>query len=83
MHLKLAVKFLAVVFFVFLALFLWLQPTSTMQILWNIGQEIIMEKNQKEDKQAIVHITRQDGTSLKLPIETYLEGVIGLSLIHI
>ena len=79
---KIAVKFLLVLSIILVSFFLWLNMGTSSPILWNTGKESVQEQNKKEkdkakDKEQTVHITRQDGTSLKLPLETYLEGVIG------
>ena len=79
---KIAVKFLLVLSIILVSFFLWLNMGTSSPILWNTGKESVQEQEKKDkekakDKEQTVHITRQDGTSLKLPLETYLEGVIG------
>ena len=79
---KTAVKFLLVLSIILVSFFLWLNMGTSSPILWNTGKESVQEQEKKDkekakDKEQTVHITRQDGTSLKLPLETYLEGVIG------
>ena len=75
---KIAVKFLLVLSIILVSFFLWLNMGTSSPILWNTGKESVQEQEKKDkekakDKEQTVHITRQDGTSLKLPLETYLE----------
>lgn len=71
---------------ILLSFILWIHSSSSNNILWNSKkQDTDSEKPKKSEKQKqkestkeqIVTVTRQDGTVLKLPIETYLEGVVG------
>lgn len=56
-----------------LSFLLWLHTTTK-----NTKQPIIKRDTQEEQKKdTIVHVTRQDGTVLNIPIEEYLLGVVG------
>lgn len=72
---------------IFLSFVLWIHNGSTKNISWDIQKQYTddrkqkdtknEEQNKKEKKDKTVTVTRQDGTILKLPLERYLEGVIG------
>lgn len=70
---------------VLMSFYLWLHTINTKLISWENGKEETDKKEstpkdttkKNEKKEQMVSITRQDGTLLELPLETYLEGVIG------
>lgn len=73
---------------VFLSFMLWIHNNSSKNNSWKTEKQNTSEKEQSdtkkrkeedknEKKEETVTVTRQDGTVVKLPLETYLEGVIG------
>lgn len=70
--LKLLMKLVGIILVVFLAFMLWVHNDSEHFVEWKN-----FFSTSKEDTSGIVSVTRQDGTIVKLPLETYLEGVIG------
>lgn len=74
MLLKIAGKLFLVLSIVLIAFFLWLRGDSYPNVLWELGKD---STSQTEEKEKLIHITRQDGSELTLPLEIYLEGVIG------
>lgn len=69
-----------------LSFIFWVHNNTSHTLLWNSKKQDIDSKKPKKSeqqiqkkstKEPIVTVTRQDGTVLKLPIETYLQGVVG------
>lgn len=72
---KLYIKIAAVAGIVILAFVLLVHNDVNYAVLWeNIRKGVISDE---KDESAIVSVTRQDGTLQKIPLETYLEGVVG------
>lgn len=74
---KVIAKFFFVMTLLLLSFFLWIHSGTTPHSSWESMQEQKEDKDKKEVREVMVKITRQDGSELKLPVETYLEGVIG------
>lgn len=77
--LKVIAKFFFIVALFLLSFFLWLHSGTAQNTLWMSEQQDIEEKksDKQETQEEKVRVTRQDGTVLKLDVETYLEGVVG------
>lgn len=73
---KLYMKIAAVVAVVLIA-FLLLVHNEGEGSIWETLKHPSSNKEEKVDDSAIVQVTRQDGTVEKIPLETYLEGVVG------
>ncbi len=56
--------------------YLWLSLDSSSLPFWETIEKKLSD-DEKSKKDTMVHMTRQDGTSQKLSIDEYLEGVIG------
>ncbi|MEG2543736.1 MAG: stage II sporulation protein D [Longicatena sp.] len=70
---KLGCKVVIIIFVFIVSFVLLIHKNSNMTLKWENNK--IEQK--KENKEPVVSVTRQDGTLEKIPLETYLVGVVG------
>ena len=73
---KLSMKIAAVMAIVLLA-FVLLVHNEGEGSIWETLKNPPSSKEEKTESSPLVQVTRQDGTIEKIPLETYLEGVVG------
>lgn len=78
--LKELLKFFFLLVVILLSFVLWIHSDHS-PITWNSEvpkqKELNEKETENENKEPIVTVTRQDGRVVKLPLETYLLGVVG------